>query len=106
MTWYNDIFSWLGDKLSALWSHAEPEAVKVFKLFISTFEQNAIDAVVAEAQKTISGQEKFTNAVATVEGIVIAAGWKAGTTALQTLVQDAYTSFKASQGASLVTPPA
>lgn len=105
MTWFNDVFSWLGTHLSALWAQAEPEAVKIFKLFVSTFEKEAVDAVVAEAQKTISGQEKFDNAVAVVSAIVVAAGWKASTTALETLIQDAYLSWKASQGASLVTPP-
>lgn len=105
MTWIGDIFSWLGTQMSSLWSFAAPESVKIFKLFVETFEGAAIDAVKTEALKAISGEEKFSNAVAAVESIVIAAGWKASTTALETLVQDAYASFKASQGTVLVTGP-
>lgn len=105
MTWVGDIFSWLGSKMSLLWSFAEPEAVKVFKLFIQTFEEAAIDAVKAETLKAISGEEKFNNAVSAVQAIVISAGWKASTTALETLVQDAYTSLKVSQGGVLVSAP-
>lgn len=106
MTWFGDIFAWIGTQLSALWDKAGPEASKLFKLFVHTFEQAAIDAVRAEAMKTISGEEKLANAMATVEAVVIAAGWKAGQTAIQTLVQDAYASWKASQGAILVEAPA
>ena len=105
MTWMGDIFSWLGAQMSGLWSFAAPESVKIFKVFVETFEGAAIDAVKAEAQKAISGEEKFSSAVAAVEAVVIAAGWKASTTALQTLVQDAYTSLKASKGDILVTAP-
>lgn len=100
-----NLFDWLGAVLSKLFTAAVPESLKIFKLFISTFEQAAVNAVIAEARKTISGEQKFENAVANVQAIVLAAGWKASQTALETLVQDAYTGWKASQGDHLVSAP-
>lgn len=106
MTWYGDIFSWLGTKLSALWAAVEPEAAAVFKTFVSTFEGAALEAVQAQVAADISGADKFANAGAQLKTIVENAGWKASTTAINTLIQDAYTSYKASQGQVLATPPA
>jgi hypothetical protein len=92
-----DFFSWIGVKMKALLGLAEPEVVAVFKRFVTTFEGPAIEAVKVEASKILSGDEKFANAVASLRTTVVAAGWSAADTALRTLVQDAYTAWKASQ---------
>lgn len=103
-----DMFSWIGAKLSSLWATAEPEVISTFRQFFSAFEGAALAAVVAEAPKVISGSDKFSNAVTTVTGQVAAAGWTASAGAVQTLVQDAYISWQATQPAShgIVVPPA
>lgn len=105
MSWIGDIFAWLGRTLSALWEKTEPETVKLVKLFFATFEAAALAAVTAEAAKVISGEEKFANAVAAVEAVVIAAGWKASQTMIETLVQDAYMTLKASNGELVLEAP-
>ena len=100
------IFSWLGKELSALWAAVQPEAMAVFKTFVSTFEGAALAAVQAQVAADISGAQKFSNAGDQLTTIVKNAGWTASTTAINTLIQDAYTTYKASQGQTLVTPPA
>jgi hypothetical protein len=92
-----DFFSWIGSKMKALLGLAQPEVVVVFKQFVTTFEGDAIAAVAEEAKKVTSGEEKFASAVSVVTAKVIAAGWSASNTAVRTLVQDAYTAWKASQ---------
>lgn len=104
---FGDLFTWIGTKLSSLWATAEPEVISTFRQFFSTFEGAALAAVVAEAPKVISGADKFSNATSTVTQQVIAAGWQASTGAIQTLVQDAFISWQATQPAAhgIVTPP-
>lgn len=101
------MFSWIGTKLTSLWSKAEPEVIAVFRKFFSEFEGVALQAVIAEAPKLISGTDKLNNAMAFVGNAVKAAGWTASTGAIQTLVQDAYISWQATQPAShgIVSPP-
>lgn len=100
-----DFFTWIGAQMSALWTKAKPTVVADFKLFVDTFEGAALAAVAQEAPKVIDNQEKFDNAAANVTTQVKAAGWTAATAAIETLIQDAYLSYKASSGHSLVTPP-
>lgn len=106
MSWIGDIFAWLGKTLSKLWGAVKPETVKLVKLFFVTFEDAALAAVEAEALKAITGQEKFDNAVAAVQAVVIKAGWKASQTMIETLVQDAYMTLKASRGELTLEAPA
>lgn len=105
---FGDLFTWIGSKLSSLWATAEPEVIATFRTFFSTFEGAALAAVVAEAPKVISGADKFANASSTVTSAVLAAGWQASTGAIQTLVQDAYISWQATQPAAhgIVVAPA
>lgn len=104
-----DIFSWIGTKIKALFAEAEPVLVTNFKAFVTAFEGVAISAVAEEAPKVIDGTEKFSNAVSTVTNSVETSGWNAAGALVETLVQDAYTAWKlknAQPGANLLTPPA
>lgn len=105
--WVGDLFSWLGTKLSSLWSTAEPAVVSSFRAFIAEFEGDAIAAVAEEWPLVKSGTDKFDAAVAKVTAKIIVAGWTATVTAIETLIQDAYISYKAAQPEThgLVTPP-
>lgn len=93
----DDLFSWMGRTLKALFNKAEPVLMTTIRQFFDKFETIAVEAVAEQATKALSGQEKFTNAVANVAEKVAAEGWQASQTILQTLVQDAYTAWKASQ---------
>lgn len=92
-----DIFSWMGRQIKSLFNKAEPAIVNTVKAFYNAFETIAIEAVAAEASKVISGKEKFSNAVAAVGVQVAEQGWQASQTILETLVQDSYLAWKASQ---------
>lgn len=101
-------FHWLGAKLSTLWGQIRTVAPKLtadIEAFMTTFEAAALAAVEKQEPLVLSGQEKFTAACAEVLAEVTAAGWKAGATLIQTLVQDAVLTFKAKVGQNLVTPP-
>lgn len=56
----------------------------------SVLGQAALEAVLAEAPKLISGQEKLTSAVTNVQATLTAAGKTASLTVIQAAVQDAH----------------
>lgn len=93
----SEIFSWIGTRLKSLFVKAEPAVVALVRRLWNDFEGVALEAVAAEATKVISGQEKFSNAVANVKAAIVAQGWQVRDSLIQTLVQDTYTAWKLNQ---------
>ena len=85
-----------------LWGDIEPELVTEAESAIAQFLGTAIAAVEQQAELTISGAEKFSNAKDNVLEAIEADGGSIGNTLLEFLVNLALTLLKTSTGASLL----
>lgn len=79
--WFHDLCLEAKSKLNEIGAEVKTLAEKIEPVVVADFEEAlrdlgkiALDAVIAEAPKVISGQEKFGNAVATVVQKTEAAG--------------------------------
>lgn len=105
MNWLNDIFSKVKNAFSFLWKKVEPEINNAFQVFLSVFADAAFKAVSEAATKDISGAQKMKTVLAEMKVVVKNAGWAAGEAALRTLIENAYSAYKAKNGDKLVAPP-
>jgi hypothetical protein len=83
--------SFFKNLFSNLFSFFKPVAVATAK----ELGQVALNAVVAEVPKVISGQEKFNSAVQNVKGTLLASGKSAALSLIEVAVQAAYEGLKA-----------
>jgi hypothetical protein len=99
--WFSELESEAKAKLVALGQEAEAIVEQVGPVVVADVEEAldelgtlALDAVMAEAPKVISGQEKFGNAVANVVQSVEAQGKPVLVQDAQMAVQGAYHAFQ------------
>jgi len=100
-TWFADLESEAKERLAALGAEARHIVEKIGPVVVEDIEQAleelgklALDAVIAEAPKLISGREKFGNAVANVVQSVEGEGRAILVQDAQMAVQNAYYAFK------------
>ncbi len=100
-TWFADLESEAKERLAALGAGALYIVEKIGPVVVEDIEQAlealgklALDAVIAEAPKLISGREKFGNAVATIVQSVEGEGKAILVQDAQMAVQNAYYAFK------------
>ena len=100
-TWFADLEVEAKEKLVALGAETEHVIEKIGPVVVADIESAlevlgklALDAVIAEAPKLISGREKFGNAVANVVQTVEGQGKAILVQDAQMAVQNAYYAFK------------
>ena len=85
MTWVGIFFHWLGSK-DVLWSFCRTGSGSRFSSSLSRLsEEAAIDAVKAEALRPLAARRSSIT-LFLLSNCVISAGWKASTTAAETLI--------------------
>ena len=106
MSWLSTAVRWAETKLEGLTSKV-PAAVKNdLGVFFDHFAETAKAAVLEQAGKVISGDQKLKNAAQIVIETALAAGWKAvAPTAAITLVQTVVAATRMNEGKPLVIPP-
>lgn len=107
--WLKKVLGGVEQKADTLWKNdIEPAVVDAWHLFKSTFVPAAEAAVakfaLAEFESLTSGQ-KADGAGKELQLAIKAAGWSASTTAVSTLIQEAYLNLKADRGDVIVIPP-
>lgn len=106
MSWLSKWFRKLVQKANAVWRDSVAPAVKdSWELFSNEFEQLAFDTVTKLAVTTLSGDQKFKDAVKIVLDDAKSKGWNIGTSAVQLLVQRAYVNYKASNNDLVLSAP-
>lgn len=106
MSWFSKFWRKLVQRANAVWRDNVAPAVKdSWELFSNEFEQLAFDTVTRLAVTTLSGDQKFKDAVKIVLDDAKAKGWTIGTSAVQLLVQRAYVNYKATAGDLTLSGP-
>ena len=106
MSWLSKFWRRLVQRANAIWRDSIAPAVKdSWELFSNEFEQLAFDTVTKLAFTTMSGEQKFKDAVQVVLDEAKVKGWNIGTSAAQLLVQRAYVNYKASQNDLVLVAP-
>ena len=106
MSWLSKFWRRLVQRANAVWRDNVAPAVKdSWELFSNEFEQLAFDTVTKLAVTTLTGEQKFKDAVTTVLDEAKAKGWNIGTSAVQLLVQRAYVNYKATNGDLTLNAP-
>jgi hypothetical protein len=105
MSWLSQALNVIKTKLKRLWVKVEPEIENAFSTFLSVFADIAFKAVSEAALKDLTGTQKMKSVLTELKVAVKNAGWVAGETALRTLIESAYSAYKAQNGDKLVAPP-
>lgn len=105
MSWLSQVINTVKSKLKKFWVKVEPEIENAFSTFLSVFADAAFKAVSEAALKDLTGAQKMKSVLSELKGVVKNAGWVAGETALRTLIENAYSAYKAQNGDKLVAPP-
>lgn len=105
MSWLSQAINNVKNKFKKLWAKVEPEIENAFSTFLSIFADAAFKAVSEAALKDLTGSQKMKSVLAEMKVAVKNAGWVAGETALRTLIENAYSAYKAQNGDKLVAPP-
>jgi hypothetical protein len=106
MSWFSKFWRKLVQRANAVWRDNVAPAVKdSWELFSNEFEQLAFDTVTRLAVTTLTGDQKFKDAVKIVLEDAKSKGWAIGTSAVQLLVQRAYVNYKAAGGDLTLSAP-
>lgn len=106
MSWFSKFWRRLVQRANAVWRDNVAPAVKdSWELFSNEFEQLAFDTVTKLAVTTLTGDQKFKDAVKIVLEDAKSKGWVIGTSAVQLLVQRAYVNYKAASGDLTLSAP-
>lgn len=105
MNWLKNAFNKVKSAFVGFWKKVEPEIENTFQVFLSVFADAAFKAVSEAALKDISGAQKMKSVLTEMKVVVKNAGWAAGEAALRTLIENAYSAYKAKNGDKLVAPP-
>lgn len=102
MSWFSSFFkrvknTWIRD--------VKPAVSDAIDAFESQFGDYAYQAVSQLALSTLTGQQKFDEAVKQLGKEAKSKGWDIGKSVLMLLVQKAYVNFKASNDTLDLTPP-
>jgi len=102
MSWFSSFFkrvknTWIRD--------VKPAVADAIDTFESQFGDYAYQAVSQLALSTLTGQQKFDEAVKQLGKEAKSKGWEIGKSVLMLLVQKAFVNFKASNDTLDITPP-
>ena len=102
MSWFSSFFK----RVKTFWTRDVAPAVDdAWNSFESQFGEYAYQAVAKLAITTLTGEQKFDEAVKQLGAEAKAKGWQIGKSVLMLLVQKAYVNFKATSGTLDLTPP-
>lgn len=103
MSWFSKWFR----KVRTIWTRdVAPAVEEAWDSFEDQFGDFAYQAVSQLALTTLTGSQKFEEAVKQLGKEAKAKGWEIGSSVIQLAVQKAYVNYKASQGDLLLKPPA
>lgn len=105
MSWLSKWFNTIQADFASIWTGIKPAVQEDMRLFMSTFADIALAAVMEQAPMVMSGQEKFSAASKLVLDKSISMGWKVALPMVQQLIQQTVVATKASMGGILVIPP-
>lgn len=102
MSWFSRLFR----KVKTFWVREVAPAVDdAWDAFEGQFGEYAYQAVAKLALSTLTGEQKFDEAVKQLGKEAKSKGWEIGKSVMMLLVQKAYVNFKASNGTLDLTPP-
>jgi len=103
MSWFSTWFR----KVKKIWTRDVAPAVEdAWDAFEAQFGEFAYTAVTKLALTTLTGHQKFEEAVKQLGKEAKAKGWEIGSSVVQLAVQKAYVNYKANEGDLLIKPPA
>lgn len=103
MSWFSKWFR----KVRSIWTRdVAPAVEEAWDSFEDQFGDFAYQAVAQLALTTLTGSQKFDEAVKQLGKEAQKKGWEIGSSVVQLAVQKAYVNYKANQGDLLIKPPA